>query len=124
MAERVTAEAIRKQREIRVPVESGRYTFVLEVPSDRAFFAVMEAHPASADAILNCELVKACMVGWDGVKASDLLSSGTDDAATFEKRAASEWLDDHAEWWAELAAALLDARAQRKAQREADRGNS
>jgi hypothetical protein len=118
---RVSIEAIRRQRRRDVPV--GRYTFVIEVPTDMKFFRLLEEHPKDNDFLLNGELAKACVVGWKGVKESDLLSSGTDDEVPFERAAFLEWIEDHSEWWNDLAGAVVEARKQLKEQREADAKN-
>jgi hypothetical protein len=123
MAEKVNVAALRRQRYIDHPVEGGKHTLVLEVPSDRKFYGVFEQYQGLSDPLLACEMIKACIVGWKDVKASDLLSSGTEDAAEFDAAAAGDWIDDHAEWWDDGFQALFQAREQRKAQREADRKN-
>src|SRR5687768_1285903 len=98
--EAVAVSAMRRQRRIEHQVgDQKQFTLVLEVPTDRKFFAIVEAFPNLSDALLNCELVKACLVDWRGVKESDLLSSGTDDDALFRADTAGEWIDDHSEWW-------------------------
>ncbi len=115
-----TAEAIRRQRRLDVPVPGTEFVVVVEIPTDMKFFRLMDEHSDENTLVVSGELVKACAVDWKGVQLSDLLSSGTEDPAPFDREAFAEWYDDMGYAWAEMGNAIMMARKQRKEQREAD----
>jgi len=71
----------------------GEYTFTVRRPT------AFEAANLFADNPTQFDIARDFVDGWDGVKDADLVPSGGNDAAEFERVLWGEWLADRVEFW-------------------------
>lgn len=95
------AEKIRKSRES--DVEVGGYTFTVRRPTD---IDMLEFRAG-----MTPRSLMRFIVGWKGVKDSDLYPGGDPHPAEFDLEACAEWVADNAEIFSKLVTSILEAYA-------------
>ena len=84
-------EKIKEARQVEIKV--GEITFIAR----RATFEELLAYANKQ--ITDPEISRLHIVGWFGVKESDLLEGGTDEQVLFDKALFDDVIGDHQEWW-------------------------
>jgi len=104
---------IRKARESQI--EAGGFTFTIRRPTDEE--AVRRQGESAFD------FARDFVVGWKGVKESDLVNGGGSDEVPFDTTAWSEWLADRPDLWGPIGEAVLNAYMAHVKRREDAAGN-
>lgn len=103
-------------------VEAGGFGFEIQRPTEYDLAELRSRRPK--DKILGMvELVKAHVVGWRGVKESDLVPGGAADAPAFDAALFAAFIEDRPTLWAPLAQAIWDTVLERERELEQLRGN-
>lgn len=105
-------EKLRRSREF--VLDAGGHKFTLRRPTDAD---VVEMPNATA-----IEYVRRFVIGWD-VRELDVIPGGGPEPVPFDAETWAAWVDDHAELWEPIAAALLDAYREHAAKRETAQKN-
>lgn len=92
------AEKIRKARQQNV--EIGLFTFTVSRPTDVDMLKLR--------GVMTVEALLGYVVGWDGVKESDLVPGGSPVPVTFDTEIAREWLADRPDLLAPLVDKVLE----------------
>lgn len=107
----VLSEKMRKARE--KIVEAGRYKLTVLRPTDFDIMVFNRSHNVP-------DLLKAVVVGWEGVKEIDLYPSGDANPVDFDAEACAAWLVDNTD----LLAPVLDDALERYSQHKAALGEA
>lgn len=102
-------DKLRRAREERV--EAGGFTFTVRRPTDIEMLEMRGG--GSVSRLLRF------VVGWDGVKESDLIPGGDPHPLPFDAEACAEWLSDRPDLLNPLAARIME-RYQEHAEKLAD----
>lgn len=103
-------------------VEAGGYGFEIQRPTEYDLAELRARRPK--DKILGMvELVKAHVVGWRGIKESDLVPGGSEDAPAFGAELFAAFIEDRPKLWAPLAQAIWDSVQEHERELEKLRGN-
>ncbi len=100
-------EKLKRARES--TVEVGGFTFTVRRPTDLEMFEHRNMGPR--------ELLKF-VVGWAGVKESDLINGGDPHPVTFDQDLCAEWLSDRAELLSAVAGRVRQAYYEAKAHQD------
>lgn len=85
---------IDKLRESRLSsVDVGNITFIIRRPTDIAYAKYRQTDASMFDVV--CDVV----VGWRGVKESDIISDGDDKPVEFDAELWRMWAEDRYEFW-------------------------
>lgn len=106
---------MRKARERTIEVEGFRFTYLRPTDTQAA-----ELHHGKASL---ADIAKRFVIGWSGVKESDLFSSGGSDDAAFSPDVWAEWCDDMPQFWVPLGNAVIESYAAHVKKREAAEKN-
>lgn len=108
------AEKLRKAREVKV--EAGGFMFTVRRPTDLEMIEMRGA-------VSGVRLLRY-VLGWEGVKESDLVENGDPHPAPFSAEVAEEWLADRPDLFALLATGIFDSYAAHTKQLEDATKNS
>ncbi len=92
-------DKLRKAREVTVPV--GGFTFVIRRPTALEMIEIQNQPRGRA--------ILPFVIGWDGVKALDLIPGGDPHPLEFDADVCAEWLTDRLDILAPLADAVFAA---------------
>lgn len=111
----------------RIDVAVNGSTFHLRMPTEHAWRVAIEGNRDSAGRVLEAlafrELLNAAVVGWDGVKTTDLLGDAPEEALHFSKEACAELLDTRQDIVNEIVIAIAAKIRERREKRETERKN-
>jgi hypothetical protein len=96
----ILIDKIRNARQTRV--EAGGFTFICRRPTYR------EAQEMKSKGVTGWELLDRFILGWEGVKESDIVSSGDSSPAEFSPELCAEWLADRPQMWEGISDAILN----------------
>lgn len=102
------ADKIRKSRESLVP--AGEFTFTIRRPTDVDMMEYSR-NPVPA------KLLKF-VVGWEGVKELDIITTGDGHPAPFDSDACAEWLADRSDLFVIVVNAVIESYQSHKAKIE------
>lgn len=118
----LTAKLIAARRRwIDLPGHDG-WGFEIQRPTDYDL-AHIRARKLGDGVHVAVELVKAHVVGWRGIKESDLLPGGGSDTPVFTAGLFAAFIEDRPDLWAPLSEAIWAAVAERERELETLRGN-
>ena len=83
-------------------VSVGDMTFIVQRPTDIAY----AKHKQAEHSVF--EVVRDAVVGWRGVKESDIISDGSDSEVEFDKELWALWLEDRYDFWNPIHEHILD----------------
>lgn len=112
------ADKIRKARQ--TSIEVGGFKLTIRRPTDIEAVEMNYKDTPIGEVIGD---VSKFVIGWDGVKESDLISGGTPDAVSFDAETFGEWIKDKPDMWEPLATGVLDAYKAHKKRME-EQGNA
>ena len=95
-------ERLRKSRQSKV--SAGPFKFTIRRPTD--IEAQTMQFTSHKEAIM---CVMGFVIGWKGVKESDLVDGGLDEPVPFTPELFQEWVQDRADLWEELINGVLAA---------------
>ena len=98
-------------------VTSGRFRFLLQRPAEHAVARLKRKHPDAVDFVHA--LVRAAVVGWDGVDAAALYAGGGDAPIPFDPETFMVWVEDQPDVYADVQAGVVGALMAHKERREA-----
>lgn len=104
---------IRKSREFSVPID--RFTFKVLRPTTEDMMKYR------ADGMTVVEVIRQSVIGWSGVKESDIVPQGVEDEAPFDYGVWSAWISDRDDLWGPLGNAITDAYEKHKGFREEEK---
>ena len=96
-------------------VEVGGYKFVVRRPTEMDMIE-MQDKPLGRSALRH-------VVGWSGVKESDVLANGDPEPLDYDAEVAEEWLTDRVDLLAPLTEAVMNSFRDHAARREAAEKN-
>lgn len=107
-------DRIKKAREVKVPV--GGFTFLVRRPSE------LEMLELKRSGITERKLLDF-VVGWEGVKESDLINGGDPHPLAFDSAACCLWLEDRADLLGPVVSQVIQSFQDHAAQRQAAEKN-
>lgn len=81
-------------------VEAGGFSFTVQRPTLAEVYAL-------AGGKVSIEFIVAHIVGWEGVKESDLIAGGDPEPLVFDGALCAAWMADRADLWQPLSDAVL-----------------
>lgn len=99
------ADKIRESRRIEIPVGEIKFTAYRITDEQFRIFA--------RDGLSGAEVCRRQVIGWDGVKESDIIDGGSDNPVKFEKQLFDLIIGDKPDWWEELEKKIIDSADQR-----------
>lgn len=93
------ADKLRKARE--TSVEAGGFKFTVRRPTDLEMIEMRGT-------VNGSQLLKF-VLGWEGVKESDMLEGGDPHPLQFSREVAEEWLADRPDLFAKLAQGIIES---------------
>lgn len=103
----------RYKRAGRSQVAVGRFTFHVQRPTPYEMLRARE------DGGFGLDFVAAHVVGWEGVKESDLIPSGDPEPLEFDAALFAAWMEDEPDLWGPISEALKKSYADYEEAREA-----
>lgn len=119
----VTLEQMRRARRRDVPAGKEGWVFTIELPTEMELFALLDDESRRKETEFVGRVAQRVVVGWKGLKESDLLPSATDDPAEFDREVYRYWIADRPELWAPIADAMFAMRKEQLEAREVDAKN-
>lgn len=105
---RLTIERYKQSGQTRV--EAGGFAFVVQRPTQAEVYA-------AGDRRIDISFVARHVVGWEGVKESDLIPGGDPEPVAFDQDVFAAWLADRADLWPALTEGVVNSfRAYEEAQ--------
>lgn len=98
-------------------VTSGRLRFLVRRPAELVIARLRRKCRDDADLVL--ELVRASVVGWDGVDEAALYAGGGDQQVPFDVETFMVWVEDEPEVYGDVASGILGVIQAHKARQEA-----
>ena len=84
---------LRKARQSTMDLDG--FTFTYRRPTDLEMLTKVRT-------MTHANIAESFVIGWKGVKESDLVPSGASKEAEFDPELWAEWLADHPNWWAPI----------------------
>jgi hypothetical protein len=98
-------------------VTTGRLRFLVRRPAELVVARLRNKNRDAAEFVL--ELVRAAVVGWDGVDEATLFAGGGDQPIPFDSETFIAWVEDQPDVYGDLAKAVLDVIQAHKARQDA-----
>ena len=99
-------------------IDIGHITFVIQRPTDIGYAKYKQSDASIFDVV--CDVV----IGWKGVKESDIISDGSDSPVEFDKDLWRVWLEDRYDFWTPIHSHALEKYGEYIESREEAKKNS